>query len=330
MPLFKTSYNTTAGSIFPNQKLHQALKEAFVMTDLTKQNFGVLPIEDKHLVFVAGIIPGETSIPAFIHPYLIDNFKGQSYLVADVRAFRNNAIQFISAETFEGTVKNKTEYMLSKNRAVLELKWVAEKQSTLRSKFSFAANVFAAWVSQSVSKVYSLDFQDQRVIMAIAMYYYHTLFVPHKKLEEKLFDIAVIHTIKATKLTAREIVEIFEKMPEINGVNDLCTAISNIIQNVRLRDFNLAMLVTIVQNTWYGNNARDMIIVALEHPPTWIAIVFAALTEKTYRSSQIYRLIESQSRSNNVAEFKLNYLDEIQSLTYAVESVEEEIEFKEF
>jgi len=330
MPIFKTSYKTTAGSIFPSNKLETALKEALVMTSLRDQNFGISPIEEMHLVFVAGLEAGESHVPAFVHPYLIENFKGQSYLVADVRAYKNHAAQYITAKTFEESVKNKTEYMLTKNRSVLELKWVVGKQSTLRSKFSFAGNVFAAWISQAVSKVYGLDFQDQRVIMAIAMYYYHTLFTDQKKLEEKALDIAVIHTINATKLSEREIMEIFVQMPEVDGVESLCQAIKDIVKNIRLQDFNLTMLVTVVQNTWYGNNARDMIMVALEHPPTWIAIVFAAMTEKTYKSCQIYRLIETQSRSGNVNEFKLNYLDEIQSVTYVTESASNEIEFREF
>lgn len=330
MPFNKTSYDTIAGSILPSHRLEAALKEALVSTGLPNQNFGISPVEGISLVFVAGLEAGESHVPAFVHPYLIENFKGKSYLIADVRAYKNHAAQFISAETFEASVKNKPEYMLTKNRAVLELKWVAGMQSALRSKFSFAGNVFAAWISQSVSKVYGLDFYDQRVIMAIAMYYYHTLFTDKAKLEEKALDIAVIHTIKATKLSEREIMDIFNAMPDVTGLDSLCVAIRDIVKNVRLADFNQTMLVTLVQNTWYGNNARDIIAVALEHPPTWIAVVFAALTEKTYKSCQLYRLIEAQARGGNVSEFKLNYMDEILSTTVVTESAENEIEFREF
>lgn len=324
MPVFKTSFDTSAGSILPSRKLDAALKEALISSDLKKQSFGISSIDDTSLVFVAGLDSAENAIPSFIHPYLIENFKGQNYLFADVRAFKNHASQYISAETFEASVKNRTEYMLAKNRAVLELKWVTGQQSVLRSRFTFAANVFASWISQSVSKVYSLDFQDQREIMAIAMYYYHSLFTNQKRLEEKALDIAVIHTIKATKLAEREIMDIFNEMPDIESVDSLCDAIRGIIKNVRVRDFNVMMLMTVVQSTWYGNNARDMIAVALEHPPTWIAIVYAALTEKTYRSCQIYRLIEIQSKSANVGEFKLNYLDEIKTVTFVREWIENE------
>lgn len=331
MPVSKTSYETTFGSIFPSHKLEAALKEALVSSSLSTQNMGVSPFKEAHLVFVAGLEPSESQIPSFNHPYLIENFKGRSYLVADVRPFKNSSANYLDGKTFEQSVKNKTEYMLTKNRAILELRWIAGDQSSLRSKFSFAGNVFAAWISQSVSKVYGLDFNDQRVLMAIALYYYHTLFSNQAKLEEKALDIAVIHTIKATRLSEKEVMEVFTEMPEIHSVNDLCEAVKAILKNIRLQDFNLTMLLSVINNTWYGNNARDMISIAIEHPPTWIAIVFAAMTEKTYKSCQIYRLIESQARSGNVSEFKLNYLDEIQSQSqgFATESIDDVV-FRDF
>lgn len=330
MPIFETSYETTAGLIFPSHKLEAALKEAMVTTNLSSQTFGVSPCEETHLVFVAGLEAGESHIPAFAHPYLIENFKSKRYLVADIRDFKNNAAPYMSMDTFEDSVKNRTEYMLVKNRAILDLKWVSGKQPTLRSKFSFAGNIFAAWISQAVSKVYNLDFQDQRTIMAIALYYYHTLFTEQKRLEEKSLEIAVIHTIKATKMPEREIMDIFNEMPEVDSIDSLCQGIREIVKNVRLQDFNTTLLVSMVKNSWYGANASMMLAVALEHPPTWIAIVFAALTEKTYKSSALYRLIEAQARFGSVSEFKLNYMDEIQSLALVRESVDNEIEFREF
>lgn len=330
MPVAKTSYETTIGSVFPSKKLENSLKEALVSTNLSQQNFGVSPIEENHLVFVAGLDSGESHIPAFIHPYLIENYKGQSYLIADIRAFKNSSEAYLSQASFEKSVRNKTEYVLTKNRAILDLKWVSGEYTKLRSKFSFAGSVFAAWISQSVSKAYGLDFQDQRVIMAIAMYYYHTLFTADKVLQDKLLEIAVIHTIKATKLSSKEVDEIFAQMTEINDVNDLCGSIKKIVNNVRLQDFSLAMLLTLVQSTWYGNSARELISVALEHPPTWIAIVFAALTERTYKTSSLYRLIETTAKNSNVNEFKLNYLDEVEHAAVALESIEEEIVFKDF
>lgn len=328
MTVVKTGYKTTVGMMSPTRNLDEAIKKALITTNLAERNFGVRSLNNIHPIFVSGIDSEESHIPAFIHPYLIENFKGNNYLVTDIRSFKNSANTYESEHEFEENVRNKAEYALCKNRAVLELQWLAGQQSQIRKNFSFAVNVFSAWISQAISKSYGLDIHDQYRIMAVAIYYYNTLFVQENVLDSETLEIAVIHTIKATKLPEKEIREIFNSVPKLNDANDLPLAIEQVVQNIRLKNFNLAILLTLIANTWYGNNAKDLIAVSLEYPPVWISIVFAAMTERSYKSSQIYRIIEAQSRSGNVAEFKLNFVDNLDHVMVA-ESLTE-IEFREF
>lgn len=331
MPLVKTSYETTAGSSLPQGKLAVELKGALITSELSQHQFNVSAIDDYKLVFVAGMDSRESAIPPFVHPYLVEGFKGKNYLIADIRPFRNSTDPWLSEKNFEDSVKNKAEYLLTKNRAIMELKWVAGQQAKLKTKFKFAATMFAAWVNQAVTKIYGLDFQDQKTIMAISLYYYHSLFTADKHLQDKNLDVAVIHTIKATKLQPGEVKLIFDQMPEINGIESLCEAIKTLPGNVRLENFNLPTLLSILANTWYGNNARDMIAVALEYPPVWISIIAAAITERTYRSSPIARLVEGQAKNSEMGEFKLNYLDEVQIQTFAVEAIDNDnVVFRDF
>lgn len=331
MPYYKTSYDTTMGQISVLKKLDQSLREALVTGDLQGRRLGVEKVDQRNAVFVIGGSTYETSVQPFIHPYLIQNFKDQDFLVTDLRLFRTSSQDWLSDKEFEAGVRNKTEYMLAKSRAVLNLLWLDSSQvSRLRARFSFAGSVFAAWLSQAISKTYALDFQEQMRIMAVSMYYYYSLFTTENRLEGDALETAVVHTIKATKFPATDIYALFESMGEINGIEDYCVEVQKAIQNVRLRDFNLPMLMTLIRNSWYGTNAKDMLSVALEHPPTWIGIVFTTLTERTYKASALYKLIEMQAKRGNADEFRMNYADLMKSAVVAVESAEEELVFKEF
>lgn len=321
MPVAKTSYKTSMGLTLPLNGLEHAIKRALASTSLKNANFGVSPINEIHAIFVTGAESAESEIPAFFHPYLIENYQGASYLVTDVRAFRQGKGDAWDAAAFEANVKNKTEYHLVKTRAAVELMWVAGERDQFRRQFGFAARVFAAWISQSVAKTFGLDIHEQYRVMAAAMYYYHCLFTMDNKLDSDAQEIAVVHTIKATRLPEKEVKEIFEAMPEIFDCRDLCKAIAGSIQNIRLETFNLPLLLNLVTNTWYGLNAKDMIAVALEYPPVWTTIVFTAMTEKTYKSSPIARLVESQDRSGAANEFKLNFADKLDSVVMAAESI---------
>lgn len=322
MPYYRTSYDTTVGRIQSSLKsLDLALREALITGDLSRSRMGVERNDKLAAVFVLGADASQNKIPPFIHPYLIQNFKGEDYLVTDLRLFRSSSNPYESEKSFEEGVRNKAEYALAKTRAVLNQHWLTDPES-LRSQFAFAGNVFAAWLSQAIAKAYALDFHDQLRIMAVSLYYYHTLFTTETQLSDNAREVAVIHTMKSTKMPAQEVYSLFEKLGEFKDINDYCTAVWQVAENVRLKDFNLAMLLTLVRNSWYATHAKELLSVALEHPPTWITIVFTTLTERSYKSSSLYKLIELQGKRGNADEFRLNFARFMEQTVLVLESIQ--------
>ena len=124
---------------------------------------------------------------------------------------------------------------------------------------------------------------------------------------------------------------LFDTMGEIHGIADYCTEVQRAVENVRMKDFNLAMLLTLIRNSWYGLNAKDILSVALEHPPTWIAVVFATIADRTYKSSALFKVVESQMKRHNSAEFELNCLEMVKTNIMALESIDDApIVFRDF
>lgn len=328
---YKTCYETSVGRIFNTKALDRALYESLITGGLQSRRFGVENVGNVSAVFVIGGNTDENLIPSFTHPYLIGDFKGRSYLITDLRLFRTSNLDYMSEHSFEVSVRNKAEYGLVKARAVLSLMWLDEaKREKLRSQFKFAAAVYASWLSQAISRTYALDFHDQALITAIGIYYYHTLFIKEARLSGNELETAVIHTIKATKLPAQDVYQLFEQLREVHSITDYCEAVKDVVSNVRLKDFNLAMLLTQIRNTWFGTNAKDLLSVALEHPPTWISIVFSTLTERSYKGSALYSIIEFCGRRGNADEFRMNFLDLLRSNVVALESVENELHIPDF
>lgn len=324
----KSSYDTTIGNIFPVQKIQKQIQEALIASDLKDATLGVIANNGVKVVFVTGLHPEEEKIPPFVHPITVDNFKGTKYIVVDARAYKNTISKYPSYKEFEENIKNKSDYLVLKSSAILEQYWNAEDPARMRARFKFAAQVYAAWISQAVNRLYALDFHDQYRVMAISMYFYYTRFVPTGKLEREELNIAVNHTIKTTGLSASEIYNIFEKIPELKNIDDMCQAIRELIENVRLSQFTPDGLLEAIKNTYFGNNAKDYIRIALEFPPIWIAIVFGVLTEKTYKTSPLYKTIETQAKKASVDEFTMNFMTLYKNVI-AIESVDE-IEIRDF
>lgn len=329
MSYFGTAFETTAGSLESKQKLELGLKEASISINMKDRSFGVEPNGKRFVAFITGQTSEEMKIPVFIHPCLVKG-KDVDLLFVDLRLFKTTGSDYFSPKEFEDAVRNKSEYAFTKSRAVLNHLWLVENLDSFKTKFSFAGYVYAAWLSQAVAKAYALDLNDQYRIMALSMYFYHLLFSAEKKLTGDALETAVIHTIKATKLPAAEIYELFESLDSMVSISDYCEAVKKVASNVRLRDFNLAVLLMQIRNTWYATNSKEILAVALEHPPTWIAIVSATMLERSYRSSPLYKIIELQAKRGMGDEFKMNYADLYRTSCLVLESVSNSLEIRDF
>ena len=86
--------------------------------------------------------------------------------------------------------------------------------------------------------------------------------------------------------------------------------------NSRLESLNSGILITILGNTWYSINAKELIAVGLEHVPTYLSVIYAAVTQKNFRSSIIAKIAERYSK-NGVGE---NFVRKYNELVFEFEA----------
>lgn len=309
MSIHKDSYSTTFGSRLITKNIEQAIKESFIKDNLDKVNLNVDNTGEFKPVFITGALDNDVNIPLFTHPITIKNIHGSNYLVSDLRLYIKNNPDIKNIET---SIKNLTEYNFAKSRAILSLSWLNDNTSVIKNNFSFAGIVYAAWLSEVISKYYALDFKDQSILFIIISFFYQSLFVDGE-IDEEMKQKFATHTIKASRTTADFVFNIFDRIQtksedsNVFSLIDMCSNIVNILENVRLKNFNIAILLNIISNSWYGTNAKEILAIALEHPPTWCAIVYSAITEKTYKSSMIYRVAERFGKRGVSDEYLKNY-----------------------
>jgi hypothetical protein len=124
-----------------------------------------------------------------------------------------------------------------------------------------------------------------------------------------------VHTIKATRAPVDLVIDTFGKIGDIKSITDFCNKVPQILENIRLNDFNLGVLLTIIANSWYGLNSREILAVALEHPPTWCSLVYGSLTERTFKNSMIARVAERYGKNGNADNFLKAYSSIVRQFT---------------
>lgn len=311
------SYCTTVGSVFNTKSIVAAIKKSIIMDRLDTVSLDVEPLNEVRPVFITGINPSESDISLFTHPISVFNFNGASYLCTDLRLYIKKGIDLTD---IEGSIKNVTEYNFAKSRAILNLLWLTKDRDMLKQSMSFASVIYSTWLSEVISKAYALDYNDQTTIAIISSYFYQTLFSDDIPNEEEVQKMAV-HTIKATGAEAKEVFAIFDKLGPMENLEDYISNVVNIVENVRLKDLNLPVLLTLVKNSWYGTNAKEILSVSLELPCSWMAVVFTSLTEKTFKNSMISRLTDRLGKRGRADEFLTNYKLIVTDLKAATEDL---------
>ena len=299
MTIFVTSYQTSAGMLINNTRaLENSLKEYLIKVDY-KANQLNLDSEDNFVPsFITGLDDNEKDIPLFTHPITVSNVKGKNYVFTDLRMFVDKT----------GKVKNLTEYNFAKSRAILDFIWQTGVTKPLKVNLPFATVVFSNWIAEAVSNVYSLDFNDKLTLTIMASYYYQSLFEKDSIFTDETKQAMAVHTIKATKAQTKRVYEIFDLMRPVTNIKDFCLQVPDVLQNVRITNFNFEALLNCIRNSWYGNNSKEIISVALENPPTWLAIVYTAIVDNTYKQSSISKLVARLNRGDAAGAFKSAYI----------------------
>lgn len=324
MSLYKDSYETSVGAMLVSKPIRTAILEMNIK--IMPEFLDVKYEGDVKPQFITGTRMEEDHVPLFTHPITVLSANHGSYLATDLRLFvRKDALP----GNIESSVKNLTEFNFAKSRAILNLIWVNSGIGRIKNSLQFASVVYSAWLSEIISKTYALDFGDKTTVSVIASFFYQTLFLDKNEYDEEDRMKMASHTIMATKVPSDRVLAIFDKIDKMSNIEDMCRYIVEIVQNVRLKGFNVPMLLTLVKNSWYGTNSKEIISVALEHPPTWAAIVYSALTERSYKNSTIYRIADPLGKRGGSDEFLRNYVGMVKE-TKAVSMESEPLVIRDF
>lgn len=317
--LYTDSYQTTVGAAFVMKSVETAIKQALIKDGIDRVVLRVKSEGEFKPVFITGAYPSESDIPLFTHPISITGLNKQKYLCTDLRLYVKKDLDI---EHLEAGIRNLTEFNFIKSRAILNLLWVNGYSSMIKNSLSFGASVFSHWLTDTIVRAYALDFKDQSTINVLCAFYYLTLF-DNDTLDADYKERLAVHTIKATKVPAEFVFSVLDKVDHMAAITDLIQAIVDITENSRLNQFNLPVLLTLIKNSWYGTQVKEILAVALEHPPTWLAIIYASLSERTYKNSMLYKVAERLGKKGLADEFMSNYRNLIEDhLTPARESID--------
>lgn len=298
MPVFLSAYDTTFGRQYHTEPTKSAIIKAAVSNYLAKNPERFALVEETG---------SPIDIPSFSHPLYVDKDPYDG-LYADVRPFVSR-----NRQTGESKINSPSDYNMLLARAGLEHIWRTQAPQVIRSMSVFPASVYSAWLAENISKRFGLEPEDQYKLTIFAAWFYYSLFTVDLNPSEQDFMKLSQAIAKATRIPADTIMATLEDQPYVKDVTDFCARLEDVVGNVRLKGFSSIVLYPMLSSTWFGANSNEIVAVAIEHIPTFMAMITAAMTERAYARSNLSKMMERVPAKNTASEFLLQVTASLKS-----------------
>lgn len=274
MSVHNTAYNTTACANFRMEKVVEAVREAQVRDYLSNQD-GV--------VYIYNGSGAQGAVPAFKHALFVSKRNSsdirhspdarlEPFLAMDIRTAGR-----IDRENGTFKITNSTLYKNLLYRGALTAIWLSNGPNAFRSVTPLAMSIFASWISEAVGFRFHLDAKARLDIMTLAGIFYQSNHLEGVEFDKANENRHIASIANALKLNVTDVMKMYNITKAITSMEDFCNKVKMVLSDVRLENFNAGLLVLIMQGTW-TNEGNELVAVALEHPPTWLAVLYEAYT----------------------------------------------------
>lgn len=290
MPVIYSAYDTTFGRRYSTDSTKAAIAKATVSNYLTKNDEGVNTIEDT--------TDTPVDIPSFTHPMYLEN--------SQVRGMYIDARSLVSRNRQTGEIKINSiaDYNMLRARATLENIWRRESPMLFRS-MSFPASVYAQWLAENIQKQFGLEPENQYKLTIFAAWFYYSQFSDDEAPNDNDYVKVCQLITKATGVPVAKVMEILDGQSYVKGIADFCARAEEVTGSVQLRGFSSIVIYPLLNQTWFSANSTEVVPVALEHIPTFLAMCQSAVTEHAYSRSRLSKMAERVPAKNASREFVL-------------------------
>jgi hypothetical protein len=243
-------------------------------------------------------------LDAFFHPIMIGNKNDELVTFIDLRP-----LTIKDGHKYRLRVGSEVE--LFQNYAILASYWNYDNNEINRLKAigSFPAQAFVETIFEILNRLYMLDPMEQMKVKVIASYYYNEVLF-HSGNNENVNMARIAMSInKSTKVPTATVLEILNELDKdhpIENIDSLCKAFVG-VNHLKLGRLTAPVLLTSIGTIWFGSAAKQRIAIAIEYPPMWTVLCYAALNEASFKRTPLGKTAERISKISDARAFVLGF-----------------------
>jgi len=274
-------YKTTKLINSPNTEVVKEIVNSFIRGELISH------ASNKDLLLVK---KSNTKIPLFSQPIIFD--RSGINVVLDIRPFSSES------RAGELIITAKEDMDVHVLQALLTLD--AAKHHGY-GNFSiikpFSMKIFVNWILRKLSTNLALDHGAQIRLTMITAVYYLSLFRDEETTPDILSRDALM-IYRTLRIPALEVTDFMAEIPTMRNIVDYVNVLKEFGGSPRFSVVEPLFLHNLFATSWFGFQSKETLAVALEHPPTFIAMIYKAMTERSFNRTDIGKILDSVGKSD--------------------------------
>ena len=201
-------------------------------------------------------------------------------------------------------VTKHVEYDLARRRAVLHAIWRSGDAYLIQNACSPLIQVYAAWISESLAKHLNVDSFTQLKIANIAAWWYWCQNNKEEDLTENRRSKIYREIAEATRCSYDTVEDDLRDIGYFDDLEIFCNEVKERTDNSRIKYLDPASVIQLSTGGWIGTWSREIMSVAIEYPPYFIAVVYTAIHERGARSALFAKFVQRFSSRPEMKGFK--------------------------
>lgn len=248
------------------------------------------------------LLPGPFDVAPFAHPIFVEGSSGSKYIAIDVRNFVRRA------QDGSPVVSSHLDYTTIRNRAILECVANQEGLGALLTTGGLHVTVFIRWISDAIGRRLALPPDVQvRLTVLTGLFYlaqYQDVDLSNEAHRIKLATMVSRATFISVEDVLKELADVEYTPANVVMFVDLLKHHGG---SARFENLSVALLYSVLYaGSWFGSNKNELIAVAVEHPPTFLAFCVSAAQERGYKDTSIGKLLKTYDKNDAVKSFLYN------------------------
>lgn len=234
----------------------------------------------------------ETQMLPFFHPLevkfpALGDKPAYTLLVGDARPFLKRAGER------ELMVTNAMELEFLTTRLALTAEWLANGPLNIYRISATMVKIYSSWIANRLTSVYALDLQEQAHIRIIAAHFFQCLHSERSEIVPENHRATAAVLSRQLNVSTNEVDSVIEHCGVVTDIDDFVVKLKSLLNTPRLTNLNTGTLVTLMSGTWFGVGGAQSAGVAIEHPPTFAAMVYLSFDQRGYRRAGLAEVAKS-------------------------------------